>query len=48
MVKLGLLFSKLLFLDIHSKDSTIIFWCMVIPLGPQLVYTSEGPKTFVN
>ena len=40
-------FSKLLFLSIYwLKICTIHFGCMVIPLGPHLVYTE--PKCFVN
>jgi hypothetical protein len=33
-------FSKLPFLDIYEKNiSTFTFWCILIPLGPHLVYT---------
>ena len=37
MVKLD--FFKTAPFDILKKISTFIFWCMVIPLDPQLVYT---------
>ena len=38
MVKLEFL-SRFLFLDIYYKNQDIIFWCMVISLGPHSVTT---------
>ena len=32
-------FKSALFGHVLNKISTFIFWCMVIPLGPRLVYT---------
>ena len=42
MVKLEIV-SKLPFMSGHS-----FFWCVVIPIGPHSVYTTKGPKGFVN
>ena len=37
--------SNLSFLSIYlEKINTFTFWCMVIPLGPHLVYTQSGAQ----
>ncbi len=48
MVKLDFIlffsiFQNYLFWAYIRKNGTFSFWCMVIPLGPYLVYTNVGP-----